>query len=290
MLSDPEPAADPVPPDSSSESADLGERGGIREVKSAARTVELLELLAANRHQPMKLRDVSDAMRAPRSSIYALIRTLVDRGWVRTDPTGTLYSIGIQALLAGTTYLDVDPILRIVQPQIANLSVQLDETIHYGRLQGTDVVYLATHTSSQYLRPFSRVGRRLPAFSTAMGKALLAERLRSEGEPGLSAHLPATLTPLTPRTVTDLAELQAQLEETQTTGFAVDREENVLGIICFAVALSFGGANLDAISCSVPLERLRDGRQDEILGALRATKHTLELMAPGSTLYNYPGF
>ncbi len=98
--------------------------GGIREVKSAARTVELLELLAAHRHRPMKLRELSQQLGAPRSSVYALIRTLVDRGWVRTDPTGTLYSIGIQAMLAGTTYLDVDPILRLVQPQISNLSMQ----------------------------------------------------------------------------------------------------------------------------------------------------------------------
>jgi DNA-binding IclR family transcriptional regulator len=263
--------------------------GGIREVKSAARTVELLELLAARRHQPMKLRELSEQLGAPRSSVYALIRTLVDRGWVRTDPTGTLYSIGIQALLAGTTYLDVDPILRLVQPQIGNLSMQLDETIHYGRLQGTDVVYLATHESTQYLRPFSRVGRRLPAFTTGMGKALLAEQLRVHGEQGLSAHLPETLTPLTPHTVVDRAALRAQLEEAQVRGYATDREENVPGTVCYAVALGFGGAYLDAISCSLPIERLSEGRDLEILHALRATKHTLELMAPAGTHHNYPG-
>jgi DNA-binding IclR family transcriptional regulator len=265
------------------------DRGGIREVKSAARTVELLELLAAHRHQPMKLRDLADAMGAPRSSIYALLRTLVDRDWVRTDPTGTLYSIGIQVLLAGTTYLDVDPILRIVQPQIGNLSAQLGETIHYGRLQGTDVVYLATRESSHYLRPVNRVGRRLPAFATAMGKAVLAEKLASRGEEGLTSHLPATLTPLTPRTLLDPAELRTQLTRAHADGFAVDREENVLGITCFAVALALGGSDVDAISCSLPLERMHEGRQDEIVQALRITKHTLELMAPASTLYSASG-
>lgn len=270
------------------EATDQVDRTGVREVKSAARTVELLELLAARRHQPVKLRELSDALGAPRSSVYALVRTLVDRGWVRTDPTGTLYSIGIQALLAGTTYLDVDPILRIVQPQINDLGSQLDETIHYGRLQGTDVVYLATHESTQYLRPFSRVGRRLPAFTTAMGKALLAERLRSEGKPGLATRLPPTLTPLTPHTVIDRIELTAQLSEVQTRGYAIDREENVLGTICFAVALEFGGAYSDAISCSVPVERLQEGRQKQILQALRRTKYTLEQMAPASTVHNYP--
>src|SRR6478609_10228611 len=186
-----------VTPDRGMPAADSrpAELGGIREVKSAARTVELLELLAARGNQPARLRELSEALAAPRSSVYALLRTLVDRGWVRTDATGTLYSIGIQALLAGTTYLDVDPYLRIVQPQINDLSVKLDETIHYGRLQGYDMVYLATHESTQYIRPYSRVGRRLPAFATSLGKALLAERLREDGPDGLTAHLPALLTP-----------------------------------------------------------------------------------------------
>ncbi len=270
------------------ESVEPTDGGGVREVKSAARTVELLELLAARRHQSMRLRELSDALKAPRSSVYALIKTLVDRGWVRTDPTGTLYSIGIQALLAGTTYLDVDPILRIVQPQIGLLSSQLDETIHYGRLQGTDVVYLATHESSQYLRAFSRVGRRLPAFTTALGKALLAEQLRTGGETALADHLPATLAPLTPHTVIDLDELRSQLEEARVTGYAMDREENVLGTVCFAVALQFGGVYLDAISCSVPVSRLPEGRAEEILETLRSAKHTLELMAPVGSQHHYP--
>jgi len=257
-----------------------GDERGVREVKSAARTVELLELLAARRHRPLKLRELCVEMGAPRSSVYALLRTLVERGWVRTDPTGTLYSIGIQALLAGTTYLDVDPILRIVQPQVSELSARLDETIHYGRLQGSDVVYLATHESTQYLRSFSRVGRRLPAFATAMGKALLAERLHQGGAEAVEAHLPDPLPRLTPRTIVDRAELLAELEKTKQRGYAIDDEENVAGVICFALPLRIGGVFSDAISCSVPLERLPDGREETIVDALRRTRHAVELMAP----------
>ncbi|MET0865588.1 MAG: IclR family transcriptional regulator, partial [Nakamurella sp.] len=223
--------------------------------------------------------ELSEALGAPRSSIYALLRTLVDRGWVRTDATGTLYSIGIQALLAGTTYLDVDPILRIVQPQINELSTKLDETIHYGRLQRTDIVYLATHESTQYLRPYSRVGRRLPAFTTSMGKALLAERLGDAGADGLAAHLPATLTPLTTHTITDHDALIADLTMTRTRGYAVDEQENVLGLKCFAFALRLSETSSDAISCSVPIERL-PGREASIIEAMRRTKNSIERMAP----------
>ena len=251
---------------------------GIREVKSAARTVQVLELLAGRRHQPARLRDLSDALDAPRSSVYALLKTLVDYGWVRTDETGTFYSIGIQALIAGTTYLDLDPVLRIVQPLINELSTRLDETIHYGRLEGIDIVSLATHESTHHVRPYSRVGRRLPAFSTAMGKALLAGR--ATDEESLAANLPAVLAALTSRTILDRAALRHDLEEVRARGYAIDNEENTVGISGLAFALDFGGTPTDAISCSVPVERMSDGRDAEILEALRRTKLTIERMAP----------
>lgn len=88
----------------------------VRKVKSAVRTVELLEYLAARRDEPARLREISDALAMPRSSTHALLRTLVGQGWVRSDNSGTLYGIGIRALLVGTSYLDGDPYLPLITP------------------------------------------------------------------------------------------------------------------------------------------------------------------------------
>ncbi|MET0695473.1 MAG: IclR family transcriptional regulator C-terminal domain-containing protein, partial [Propionibacteriaceae bacterium] len=153
------------------------------------------------------------------------------------------------------------------------------ETIHYGRLQGGDIVYLATRESSQYLRPYSRVGRRLPAYSTAMGKALLAERLSGPDPQDWSDRVPPTMPALTPHTIVDRDQLRQELTETLARGYAIDREENVLGVTCFAFALRLGGVPSDAISCSIPVERL-GAREPQILEALRRTRHAIERMAP----------
>jgi DNA-binding IclR family transcriptional regulator len=252
------------------------EHSTVREVKSAARTLEVLDLLAARQNQPMGLRELSESLGAPRSSVYALIRTLVANGWVRPDETGQRYSIGIRALLAGTTYLDTDPVLRIVLPHITELSSGLDETIHFARLERTDVVYLATRESSQYLRPFNRVGRRLPAFTTSLGKALLSTYPDDE----LDAHLPDELFALTARTIVDRGALLAELAETRSRGFAIDREENVAGITCFGFALRYTAPATDAISCSLPLDRLTPAREEEIISAMKATRLAIEQMAP----------
>lgn len=158
----------------------MSQAGGVPEVKSAVRTVALLELLAARGDRPARLRELSEELSVPRSSMYALLQTLVEHGWVRTDATGSLYGIGIRALLTGTSYLDSDKRVRTVRPYLDKASDALGETIHLARLDGSDVVYLATRESHEYLRTISRVGRRVPAHAGALGKALLAERPDAE--------------------------------------------------------------------------------------------------------------
>jgi DNA-binding IclR family transcriptional regulator len=254
-------------------SAEQGDRvGGVRDVKSAARTLELLELLAARRNKPARLRELSEALGMPRSSCYAVLRTLTKYGWVRTDASGTLYGIGIRALLAGTTYLDTDPYVRIAKHVLDNLGEHLDETFHLGRLSGADVVYLVTRESGQYLRALSRVGRRLPAHSTALGKAVLAEQPEAE----VADLLPADLPPLTPHTITDRTALLGELAQVRERGYAVDRQENTTGVQCFAVPLHYAEPATDAISCSVPLARLTPAREDDIVAALRKAANTIE--------------
>lgn len=247
------------------DSAEPVESSGVREVKSAARTVELLEHLAARQNRPARLRELSEALGVPRSSLHALLRTLAKHGWVRADSTGTLYGIGIRALLAGTSYLDTDPYLPLVAPVLDELRERLDETFHFGRLDGQDVVYLATRESSQYLRPYSRVGRRLPAYSTSLGKALLSQRDGAE----LDEHLPTTLDALTPHTITERPLLEEDLAETRKRGYAVDNQENSLGLKCFAVPLLYAEPAVDAISASIPIARLNEQREAEVIQALR---------------------
>ncbi|KMO72741.1 IclR family transcriptional regulator [Mycolicibacterium chubuense] len=238
----------------------------VRKVKSAVRTVELLEYLAARHDDPARLREISDALEMPRSSAHALLRTLVSQGWVRSDPSGTLYGIGIRALLVGTSYLDSDPYLPLIVPFLEDLRAALDETFHLGRLDGTDIVYLATRESKQYTRTASRVGRRLPAYATSLGKSLLAERFGVDRD----RHVPSALTPLTVTTITDRGALDRELDEVRLRGYACDDEENTVGLRCFAVPLRYCRPAQDAISASVPVDRLDPQREREIVDTLRA--------------------
>ncbi|MEV6961481.1 IclR family transcriptional regulator [Streptomyces sp. NPDC051207] len=251
----------------------MSETGGVREVKSAARTVELLEVLAARGDRPARLQELADELGVPRSSMYALLQTLIARGWVRTDVTGSLYGIGIRALLTGTGYLDSDPRVRLVRPFLDEASEALGETIHLGRLDGRDVAYLATRESHEYVRTLSRVGRRLPAHVGALGKALLAERPDEDLPEG-------PYEALTPNSHTDRAALLADLAGVRSRGYSVDREEGVPGIVGFGFALRYDVSARDAISCSVPVDRLTGEHETRIVAVMREIRARIEATAP----------
>ncbi|MET9969189.1 IclR family transcriptional regulator, partial [Streptomyces sp. NPDC006356] len=248
--------------------------GGVLEVMSAARTVLWVDRVAARGDRPARLQELAEALDVPRSSMYALLQTLISRGWVRTDVTGSLYGIGIHALLTGTSYLDSDPRVRGVRPYLDEASEALGETIHMARLDGRDVAYLATRESHEYLRTISRVGRRLPAHAGALGKALLAERPGDDLPEG-------PYEPLTPHTRTTREALAADLAGVRARGYSIDREEGVPGIVGFGFALRYDVPAQDAISCSVPVARLSAAHEERIVAVMREIRAKIEATVPG---------
>jgi IclR family transcriptional regulator, acetate operon repressor len=138
-------------------------------------------------------------------------------------------------------------------------------TVHYARLAGAEVVYLETRESRTSGHLISRVGRTLPAHATALGKALLAELSDAE----LAALLPARLAPLTEHTLTDRGALHDELGVVRERGYATEREEGTAGVACAAAAVPYRIPATDALSCSMPMDRVTEAEQHRIGAALR---------------------
>ncbi|MEU7824469.1 IclR family transcriptional regulator [Catellatospora sp. NPDC049133] len=245
-------------------------------VKSADRTLELLEALASG--GPRGLVELSRDLDIPKSSLHGLLRTMAQRGWVEADATGTRFGLGVRALQVGASYLDSDDSVGLVNATLDALSARFGETVHLGRLDGPNVVYIAKRESAHPLRLFSAIGRRLPAHATALGKALLAARADDEVDRLLDWPLAA----LTPHTITTPEALHAELARVREAGHAEDREENTEGIMCLAVAVPLRTPAADAISISVPLARLRDTTVTEIVADLH--RHATQLRAAAHLL------
>lgn len=257
----PETGADPRPDEGAVEPV----------VKSAERSLRLLEVLAASERR-LSLSELQVATDIPRSSLHVLLRTLTRAGWVEQGGGVDGFGIGPRALICGTAYLDRDPALPYGIDAIESLRAEVGYTTHYGRLDGPEVLYLATRESTSPARLVSRVGRCLPAHLTALGLVLLADRTEEE----IEAILPAELAPLTEHSVTDRAEVREAVDRARTAGVAVEREQNTVGICCVAQAVGYRIPATDSISCSMPLSLATD---DEVARVTEAVRHHADRLA-----------
>lgn len=253
-----------------------GSGAAIRKVKSADRSIDILEFLAEDGSYK-SLGQLQRRLGLPRSSLHGLLRTLTSRGWLETDHSGTAYRIGLRALRIGAAYLEADPAVQVAGPPLVRLRNDLDETVHLARLDGTDIVYLASQESLHHLRSSSRIGRRVPAYATALGKVLLAERDPGEVARAHCDPLPA----LTANTVATVAALQEELAGIRLQGWSTEREQIELGLCCVAVAVPSQQPACDAISCSVPSARFTTERVPQIVHALHeAAEELARLLGP----------
>lgn len=238
-------------------------------VKSAARALDLLDEIAA--HGPGTQLQLSQRLEIPKSSLHALLRTMTDRGWLETDPTGSVYQLGIHSLVVSSAYLDGDPVLARASAVLDEVAQATEETVHLGRLDGSHVIYTAKRESAHPLRMHSAVGRRLPAYSTSLGRAILSQK----PEQVRRDLVPDSIAAITPHTTTDKGALLAMIARAELTGYAVESEESCLGVRCFGVALPFSRDGVDALSVSVPISRLDNGREDFIIETLLSVKARL---------------
>lgn len=232
-------------------------------VKSARRAIELLETFAGN-NSWISMAELHNRTGFPRSSLHGLLRTLRDVQWIEADDAGTRFRLGVRALICGTAYLDRDPAIRYATDALERVREETGFTAHYARRNGPEVVYLETRESRHSVHLISRVGRTLPAYATALGKALLAELTDDE----VTALLPATLPALTDHTVPDREALRAELTVVRERGYATERGEGTPGVACAAAVVPYRIPATDAMSCSMPADQVTEAEAHRIAALL----------------------
>ena len=146
------------------------------------------------------------------------------------------------------------------------------ETSHFGILKGGDVLYLKKIDSPEPIRMTSRVGMRIPAYGTAIGKALLMDTEFLE----LKRLYPNGLKALTENTITDFNDLANQLSEARLLGYTYEMEESTQYIRCFAVPIRKKGKIVAAISVAIPIFRYTEEREKLVRTLLFDSKNKIE--------------
>jgi IclR family KDG regulon transcriptional repressor len=188
------------------------------------------------------------------STTHRLLTALRGRGFVEQDAEGGPYRIGPEAFRIGSSFLeeiDLGPRLRSV---LLDLAARTGETANLVVRHGMEAVYIDHVISPQVATLFTRIGQRVPLYCTAVGKVLLA--FAAPDEAGrLWRRL--TLQRSTPHTLTSREALIQELDAVRLSGYAVDREEQELGVACVAAPVcDASGRTVAALGISGPAGRV----------------------------------
>ena len=226
----------------------LADAAGSDFLEALARGLRVVEAFGRDRRW-LTLSDLARLVDLPRASVRRTLYTLVKLGYAEVDDR--LFRLTPRILMLAGAYLSSNAISDIVQPALERLSDDLGEACSAAVLDGTEVVMISHASPNRMLAVSGQVGFRLPAFSTSLGRILLAA-LRDKQVDALLAR--AKLLKLTPATVTDKAELHRAIMKARADGFSLVDQEAESGFR----------------SISVPLKR-RDGRT---VAALNVGVHT----------------
>lgn len=240
--------------------------------RSTERVLDILELLSQNKSYT--LGEMASELDAPKSSLFPLVHTLTKRGYVSRDNNSNRYHLGFKTFEVGMKYANHTGIYDDILSFMQNIVKVCSESCNYAELIEGDAFCLMKVDSPEAIRMFSAPGRRMPAYSTAIGKVLIADKSRKE----IEALYPAGLTPVTKNTILDLDFLMEQLKEVRKNEIATEIEENALMIRCIAVPIKRVGDTVAGLSVAVPTFRYTEEKETLIINLLNEARSKIQLL------------
>lgn len=226
------------------------------------RVIDILEYIV-KKGENVRLTDFSRELEMPKSTLLAILKTLCDYKFLVSE--NGRYSAGTALFSLGAAFTGNFPTLNFVRKQLDDLVGLLGETCYFGVLEEGNVLYLEKADSLHPLRMLITTGRRLPAYSTGIGKALLIDYSEDE----LKKIYPDGLLPYTKNTITDFGVLASQLECAKNEGYVWEIEESMEHIRCFAVPVRKNGRVVAAVSVAIPVFRYDEEKRDFIIESVK---------------------
>lgn len=230
-------------------------------VQSVGKALDVLETVA-HAGGELALSDITAATGQPMPTVHRLVRTMVDRGYLRQLPNRR-YALGTQLIPMG--HAARTSFGNWSRPILTELVDEFHETVNLAVLDGDDVVYIGQSPSPHAMRMFTEIGRRVKPHSTGVGKALLTQL----PDDAVQALLRRTgMPPMTPTTITSPEELLTELAAARERGYALDEGEMEVGVRCVALPIPETAMHM-AVSMSGPQMRMTDELIQRALPALR---------------------
>lgn len=220
-----------------------------------------------------KVSDVSRELGLHKSTASRLFRALADAGFLqRNEETGS-YRLGVTVFELGARYLAGLDLPALARPLLDQLAQEQGEAVNLAVRDGSEAISIYTARGTESLQLVSRLGRRIPLWCSAAGKALLIEHTDDEIRALLA---PIRFTPLTANTIGDLDTFVARMADIRQQGWALNDEESERGLrVVAAPVRDRHGTVVASISISGPIFRVDDARATELAAAAHRTAEEL---------------
>jgi IclR family acetate operon transcriptional repressor len=202
-------------------------------VGSVERALKLLDYISTQPESGLSLADLTKMTKYSKSSILALLRTLVDHGYLRTTNPGPRYLPGLTLIKLGDLASSGNPVAGITREILTELTQATTLTSRIAINDGGFPVVLSRIDGPGTVRFFTPLGVRELPHITSAGKAILATMTRVEIE---KVCAETDMVARTPNSITSVSGLLANLELVRKVGYALDDEEDALGVFCIGSA------------------------------------------------------
>lgn len=221
-------------------------------VKSAIRTIELFNVFADAR-RPLSLAELSEKMKAPKSSCHELIQTLTHLGYTAVVEGGKSYYPSRRFYEMAEQINTYNPTKERIQNSLRALRDSTGETVFVGRLQGEEVYYSEVFDGTHTIRYSGRSGDFKSVHASALGKALLAN-LNEEAQKQLIGRL--KLTRYTENTITTKKALKENLSLGRREGIYTTVGEHLPDVMALARPFDIRGFQI-GIGIAGPIPRMQ---------------------------------
>ncbi|MFQ2824938.1 MULTISPECIES: DNA-binding transcriptional regulator KdgR [Aeromonas] len=240
-------------------------------------------LQALSEQKDIGVTELSQRIMMSKSTVYRFLQTMKTLGYVNQEGETDKYTLSLKLFELGGRALEHQDLIQIADVQMYRLGKLTKETLHLGALDENSVVYLHKIDSEYNLRMYSRIGRRCPLYSTALGKVMMAWLPEEEVRSMLAG---VTFERFTEHTLANVDALLAELTQVREQGYAEDNEENENGLRCFGVPIyNRMGRIITGLSLSLPIVRFEESKRAELVSLLHeaAARISAEL-----GYHNYP--
>ncbi len=234
-------------------------------LRSIGRALEVLDCFDGK--APLALKEIGISTGLPESTLFRVLLTLEKHGYLKQAVDGT-YQLAPK-LRFGWLIEQANVLRDKVRPELERLTRRFNETVSMAYLYEDRIHVLDCIETFHEIRISNRIGRVLPPHCSAMGKAITAFQDRALAEQIVEVY---GLSRRTEFTITDRARLFDEFAQIRSTGIACDRQESILGGICYSAALHPAeGPVVAAISLSTPVVRMTPERDEETRKAVLET-------------------